>query len=66
MNEIQSIIQQMTANMFSPPAKVEPIKTPEELEREAIGNYAAAIAKANTELMMFYFQKAMKPWTFIQ
>lgn len=36
---------------------VQPQKTEEEQEREAVGNYAAAIAKANAELMMFYFQK---------
>ena len=37
-------------------------KTEEEQEREAVGNYAAAIAKANTELMMFYLQKIkLKP-----
>lgn len=61
MQDLQKAIQQMTASMFNLPTSVEPAKTPEELEREAIGNYAAAIAKANTELMMFYFQKALNP-----
>ena len=45
--------------MFLQLPKSDP-KTAEELEREAVGNYVAAIAKANTELMMFYFQKVTK------
>lgn len=57
---MQQLFEQMATAMFPQHPKAEP-KTEEELEREAIGNYVAAIAKANTELMMFYFQKVTKP-----
>lgn len=56
---MQHLFEQMATAMFPQLPKSEP-KTDEELEREAVGNYVAAIAKANTELMMFYFQKVTK------
>lgn len=65
MNTMQAAIEQFTNllmqnPMIQMPQEAKQEKTMDEQEREAVGNYAAAIARANAELMMFYFQKSVK------